>query len=352
MKEQSTEERHHRPASKYIPVGPYVPADAAVIVGFLLVADAVLVLPTAGLPLRTLVGLPLLCFAPGYALVAALFPGRRRPAGVSGWHDTVTGGRGARRGLDWPQRLGLSLAASVALLPVFGLVLGATGVGYSVAVVAGLVSAFVLCCTVVGVVHRNRLPPDERFGLPVRRSARLVREGLFGGSPVDAVLNVAVAAAVVVAVAALGYGLAVPNHAESYTSVSLLTERGDGELVASGYPETVEESGSELVLQVDNEESTAVEYTVVTQLQRVETEESDLRVRERAELDRVSRQVAAGDTWTHRHQVRPELSGEDLRLVYLVYRGDPPSEPSTESAYRHVAVWVDASGQGAQADSQ
>lgn len=346
MKEHSAEEsgRRHRTAWESLPIGPYVPVDGVLVLGFLVVADAVLLgLPGAGIPLRAVFGFPLLFFLPGYALVAALFPGRRRSGTAAGWHDAVTTRDGSRRGLDWPQRLALSFGTSVVLLPLVGLALPVVGLGYSVTGIVTVLTAVTFVCTVVGALHRTRLPSDERFGLPAGRWVTLVRSGVTAQrSVLDAGLNVVLALAVVVSVSTLGYAAVAPNHAESFTSVSLLTETDDGELVAAGYPETLDATGSDLVLRVENDEDQSVQYTVVTQLQRVDVQDTSVEVQERASVGRTSQRVAAGETWTHAHEVRPELNGEDLRLVYYVYRGDPPAEPTTDSAYRHVTLWVDA----------
>jgi len=35
------------------------------------------------------------------------------------------------------------------------------------------------------------------------------------------------------------------------------------------------------------------------------------------------------------------MTGENLRVQYLLYRGDPPAEPTQENAYRSLHLWVD-----------
>lgn len=37
------------------------------------------------------------------------------------------------------------------------------------------------------------------------------------------------------------------------------------------------------------------------------------------------------------------MTGENLRLVYLLYEGDPPQDTTTENADEHVHVWVNVS---------
>jgi len=78
----------------------------------------------------------------------------------------------------------------------------------------------------------------------------------------------------------------------------------------------------------------------VAELQRVESADGSQRVAQRDEVVRTSTTVADGATWTHPHMVQPTVAGDDVRLIYYVYRGEAPSEPSVQSADRYVHVWL------------
>jgi hypothetical protein len=64
------------------------------------------------------------------------------------------------------------------------------------------------------------------------------------------------------------------------------------------------------------------------------------------ELTRLSPTVEAGETKRVRHELRPTFGGGRLRVQYLLYRGDAPSDPSSETAYRSAHIWISAGGQG------
>jgi len=70
---------------------------------------------------RLVVAAPLLFFAPGYALTTALFPRRRTLDGVDALRRPVTA-IGAR-GLGWVERVAVSFATSLALLPPLAVLL-------------------------------------------------------------------------------------------------------------------------------------------------------------------------------------------------------------------------------------
>jgi uncharacterized membrane protein len=63
-------------------------------------------------------------------------------------------------------------------------------------------------------------------------------------------------------------------------------------------------------------------------------------VLERESIDRFSTRLAANETWTRQHTVSPSMTGERLRLVYLLYKNGLPAQPTTENAYRETHLWV------------
>lgn len=49
--------------------------------------------------------------------------------------------------------------------------------------------------------------------------------------------------------------------------------------------------------------------------------------------------------WAQELAVSDELTGDDLRLVFLLYDGPVPDTPTRENAYRSVHLWVDVQPQ-------
>lgn len=331
---------------RWLPASESVPVDAVAVVAVVVVANGVLFSSLAQIEaLRALVGLPLLFLLPGYALVAGLFPASE-PTEPSRLDWGVVGDGGAvlpNAGVDNRERLALSFGASVALLPIVAVGLSLAGFAYSLEVLTATISVVGVLGMAVGVVRRNRIPPRRRFQVPHEQWVATAYRGVFGRrSAVDAGLNVALAVVVVASLAGVGYAVVAPNDAESFTSVALLTENDEGTLTASGYPETLSESGEELVVRIENHEDEAASYAVVGELQRVRRSDGSVTVDRRGEVLRTSTTVQAGETWTNPHTVAPVVGGEDLRLVYYVYRGEAPAEPNTRTAYRYVDVTVDS----------
>jgi uncharacterized membrane protein len=334
-----------------------------VVVVLALAATAATLLPfLADTPLRAVLGFAFVLFGPGYALVAALFPGR---AAAGRGTDSAATGRGkkstaadredegAAAGRDapgGPARAALGVLCSVVLAAVLGGALSLTvGLGPASAVVT--LAVVTLLCAGVAARRRRALPPDERFAVPVRSWAEMARTTLTEPETRgDAVLNVLLAVAVVVSVGGVAYATAVPGDRERFTEFYLLSEDADGDLVTTGYPTefAAGEPRSQYV-GLTNREGETVSYSVLVQIQRVTVTNDSVRVREREELRRFTPEVADGESWRRNHTVAPTLTGDRLRLTYLLYRGAPPAEPTVENAYEHTYTWVNVSATNASA---
>ena len=323
-----------------------VPADlAAVVVAVFATVGAVFLPVVSETPLRVVFGLPFVLFVPGYAFVAALFPEAGASEGAT--PDEASDAEGSFRegGIDGIERVALSFGVSIAVVPLLGLVVNFTPWGIRLVPIMISVGGFTLVATGVAVRRRQVLPPDERFRVPYRSWLASARSALFEpASRVDGALNVLLAVSVVLAVASVGYAVAVPKPGESFSELYLLTEDETGELVASDYPtEFRRGEGRSLVVGGGNHEHRELEYTVVAELQRVRTADNTTTVLEEREVQRFTPTLADNETWQQSHTVQPPLTGERLRLVYLLYRGDAPAEPTVENAYREVHLWVNVS---------
>lgn len=287
----------------------------------------------AGSSVRFLLALPLVVFLPGYATTAFLFPGSGGDAGT-GWQPNV--GR-----IDGVDRAGIAFGTSLALVPLL-LVAAGSVVALTLVTVLGTLAGFTLVASQLAAVRRLRLPPEERPRFRPRRVVGSVfdrsfrRRSLFGK-----LTAVVLVLGLVVGMGSVVFAVADPPAANSFTGFFVTTENEAGELVASDYPSTmVEGESTSLVVGVENHERSEQRYTVVAQLQRVDGET----VTERSELDRVADTVPAGETWQVDHEVSPSLVGEDLRLTYLLYRGEPPETPTRENAYQELYIWIDVEG--------
>lgn len=316
--------------------GRRFPADLVAVVAFTLLTLGAVLLPVVReTPLRAVLGYPFVLFVPGYVLVAALFP-EADEAGTADGDGTET-----TSGLSVVERVGLSFAASLVVAPAVGLLLNATPLGIQLAPVVGTLSAVVLCLVALAARRRLALPVEERLRVPWReRLAGLHAELTAPEDRTDALLNVSLAVALLVAASTVGYAVAVPTEGQSYSELYLLTGSGD-DLVAADYPsEFTAGEGHQLVVGVGNREHEPVTYTLVVEAHRVAIENESVRVLEREHLARFRPRLGANETWHREHTVDPTLVGDRVRVTYLLYRGTPPAEPTVDDAYRRLHLWV------------
>ncbi|MFC7229560.1 DUF1616 domain-containing protein [Salinirubellus salinus] len=301
-------------------------------------------------PLRVVLGALFVFVLPGYALVAALFPERSL-------EDHTEGAVDGLYNIEPGARLVLTVGLSLFVTPLAGILHSFSPAGIQVGTVLPTLAAFTVLAAAVAAYRRLQRPAARRFGLRVgtwlgtlwtwlRTDGRASDDptAVDGTDRFDIALNVALVAGLVVATVGLAAAVGVPTNGERFTGFGLLTQSPDGDLVARDYPETlVAEESETLYVEIANHEERAAEYTVVVELQRLD---DDGRVVESAELDRFQRSLAAGEDWQGPHDVTPTgaLTGEDLRLTYLLYVGDAPPSPSTETAHRAAHIWVDVDG--------
>ncbi len=305
-----------------------IPADL-VAVGLCVLVVSLTALPAVeGTPFRTVIRALFVGFVPGYALIAALFP--HTAAGS----DAETG----RLRIGRLERGALSIAVSCGLLTLA--VRGLPTIPLNGPTVVGTLSALTIVLGAIGAVRRLALPCAERFGRPaaawlgVLGSLRSARSG--GGL----LSTIAIGLVVLFVLSSVAYAM-VPVQQNGYTELYLL-QSGGGEPVSEEYPDelTVGEE-QPLIVGIGNEEGATTTYTVVVQLQEVETDGSETSVQSASELDRFEVTLEDGETVEDERAVVTDRTGENLRLTYLLYIGEPPDSPDGSEAYRSTYVWVD-----------
>jgi len=296
----------------------------------------VFVPPLNGTPLRPVVSLAFVLFVPGYTYVSVLFPKRGTVGALS--NGAFTGER--QGGLGMLERLVFSFGVSVGLTILLGLALGFWIPGITrLNLYAGLAGL-----TGVGLplaaTRRMRLPADARMGFSLRAVSDRIQSGLAGQETTGKVVTVVLAATLLVAVASVGAGLGASQDG-AVTEMYLPSENDSGDYVPRDYPETVAEDGNEsFALGITNQEGETVEYTVVVLLQQFDDGERDGPPVSETRLQTFSATLDDGETEQVPHSISPPVSGQRYRLTYLLYAGEPPSNPSIDTSYREVHLWI------------
>jgi len=343
-----------------------LPADLAATAALTVLAALAATVPVVSeTPLRVVLGLPLVLFLPGYALVAALFPeegeGPPEPdTDAEGEDSEGADPEEGGEGIDGIERVALSFGLSIAVVPLLGLVLNFTPWGIRLVPILVAVGGFTLVATAVAARRRRALPESERFSVPYEAWVADARAELFEpDSRADAALNVLLVLSILLATASVAYAVAVPKQGEAFTEFYVLTENETGELVADNYPtEFVRSEARPVVVGIGNHEHEPTDYSAAVELQRVRFENESgapvnvfrsnatnatnvsAVVTEERTLGTFNATVRANETFQREYQIRPTMTGERMRLAFLLYRDELPADPTVDNAYRELHLWV------------
>ncbi|SEP21001.1 Uncharacterized membrane protein [Halorientalis persicus] len=253
-------------------------------------------------------------------------------------------------GLGGFERIVLSFGSSVAVAAGTGLLLAVSPITVGRTSIVVFISVMTALFAVIAARRRGALDPTDRFRVPYRGWLAGVSEAMNPETRVDAGLSVLLVAAVLLAGGATTIALTNPHQGDAFTEFYVLSENETGTLIADNYPqEFVAGNSRTLVLGIGNQEQEPVTYTVVSELNRVQIENNSTRVLETERLGRFSTGLAHNETWQRPHQITPSMTGDRLRLTYLLYKGNPPSTPTTTNAYRTLRLWVNVSEPESQA---
>lgn len=313
--------------------------DLLVVVTWTFFAVAAVLSGVAPSPLRTVLTLPLVLLFPGYALLAFLFP-ERAETGAG-----VDGGGGAD--ITTVERFALSVAASLAFVPMTAFVLNYASSGIRLRPLLLAVGGATIVLASLGYVRRLRLPVRRRHHVPLGSWVGAAagqflsadRSDLRNAPPLKPTtggqrfLNLVFVASLLVLAATAGYAAVTPpSNDEPFTEFYLLTQTDDGEFVAEDLPHEFSQGESRsLYVAIGNQEGQSVPYTVVVTL-------------DGEEIDRFGVAVDDGETERIERSVTPTKSGDRLELSFLLYRGDVPDQPTAENAYRETHLWVSVGG--------
>jgi uncharacterized membrane protein len=309
-----------------------LPADLAAVLGLVLLTALVVLLPVVReTHLRVIVSIPFLLFAPGYALVAALFPEAPKNE-----QETLP-----NRPLTGLERLVMSLGSSVALIPLIGFTLNFTPAGIGLIPMLIAISIFTVICIAIAAKRRLALEPNRRFCVSPSAWYRSLDRFLARKTQTDRVLNVVLILVLLFAMTSAGYAFIEQQRGKQYTELYLLTQDSNGDFVTDNYPTELTATQSQpLTVGVRNHEHERINYAIVAELQRVDSRGDPTNVLEAERLDSYSVMLAPNETDRQERTLTPTLVGDQLRVVFLLYRGQPPDDPRVDNAYRWVHLNV------------
>ena len=193
--------------------------------------------------IRTILGVLLVLFIPGYSLIAALFPKKEDLSGI--------------------ERAALSFGLSIAVTPLIGLALNYTPWGIRLDPILISLTYFTLIMVLVAFLRRRRLPEEERYTVAFMEFFRDIRASFQGESRTDKTLSIILIIAIVLAISTTAYIIVKPKQGEKFTEFYILGPDGK----ASNYPTNLTNgTQGKVIIGVVNHEYATIDYQLVVKM--------------------------------------------------------------------------------------
>ena len=249
--------------------------------------------------IRTILGLPLVLFIPGYVLIAALFPRKNE--------------------LDPTARIALSFGLSIAVVPLLGLLLNFTFGIKLVPILLSLV-VFIAILSLIAASRRKNLNEKEQFSIQFDRFYEYIaREIKTPKSRNDKILTGILIISIIFAGFMIYFVIITPRIGERFTEFYIL----DAEGKANNYSSELKNNISSMIrVGVKNHEFDTINYTI-----RVLLDKKDLKT--------VRFKLKHNKTWEKNLTFVPKEKGKDKKLEFYLFKDNNFSLP-----YRELHLWV------------
>ncbi len=280
--------------------------DLKLIIGFVIITLAFIYVPIINETIiRSALGLVMVLFIPGYALIAALFP--------------------SKKDIDGIERAALSFGLSIAVSPLIGLGLNYTPWGIRLDPIVICLSIFTFICVLVANKRRHELPVVERFGIDFVGVYHQFRGDVFSEdkTKLDKALTVVLIISILLSIATLAYVIAVPKQGEKFTEFYILGPEGKADKYPTKY---VLGDQKPVIVGIVNHEYRNVTYNLVVALN------------DSAKVSNIySEQLTLSDnqTWEKKIDVSPDRVGTNMKMEFLLYADGNMTAP-----YRECHLWV------------
>jgi len=287
--------------------GKKVPSDLLIVMELVLLTDIFVLTPgLSETAVRNILGLPLVLFLPGYALIAALFP--------------------AKSDLDGIERTALSFGLSIAVVPLIGLGLNYTPWGIRLLPILISLSVFTFLMCGLAYLRRAKLSETEAFEVPFRETALSLKAEILEKpkSKLDQALTVVLILSILLSVATLIYVIATPKEGEHFTEFYILGPDGKADNYTTNY--VLGESGT-VIVGIVNHEYRPINYTMEIKLEN-----------KFLPLPENQRQIslAHNETWQEPVTFTPLFEGQNMKLEFLLFNETDRTVP-----YRDLHLWID-----------
>ncbi len=282
------------------------PSDLLFVAGLVILTNIFVLIPVLSESfIRTLISLPMLLFLPGYALISTLFPEKDR--------------------LEGKERVALSIAMSIAIVPLVGLVLNYTSWGIKeLSVLAGLSGLTLLLCG-IAYIRRAQLSEDKTFEVSIKNSSfNLISQFLKNPtSKTESILRIFLVLSFILLIGSIGYVNIVPHEKDSFTEFYML---GPEKMAKNYKTEYIQGESGTYIIGITNKEYKTMNYTMDV---RLENKSLPLPTN----LQNIV--LEQNKTFEAPLVVTPSVEGKNMQLEFLLF-----NETEKNTPYRDLRLWI------------
>lgn len=249
--------------------------------------------------LRSILGVLLILFLPGYSLIAALFP--------------------KKGDLKSIERFALSFGLSIAVTPLMGLILNYTPLGIRLEPILISVSMFTLLMGIIAFIRRIRIPDEEKFNVEFKKHYNSLMKSFKDESKGSKILSIILLLSIVLAILATTYLIVVPKEGEKFTEFYILGPNGN----VSDYPTnlTAGQDGN-VTIGIINHEYANVNYDMVIKLNN-------------QTIDNETITLSNDQSYAKPFKFTASSPGQNQELEFLLYKS-----PDDNTVYRSLHLWI------------
>jgi uncharacterized membrane protein len=248
--------------------------------------------------IRTILGIPMVLFIPGYILVAALFP--------------------KKKGVDSIERIALSIGLSIAVVPLLGLILNFT---FGIRLISVLLSlcVYTIIVIIIVVYRREKLPENERLEYEKNIEERKSKSNV--GSIQHTVVDIILIFTIIAAIGMIYFAVLTPKIGEKFTEFYVLNSSGRTDdyqtNLTVGNP-------AKYIVGVSNHEYDSVNYTIEIAINKNVLTSKNLTLEH-------------NQTFENNMTLVLDKKGTDMKLEFWLFK-----EKNFTAPYRELHLWVNS----------
>lgn len=243
--------------------------------------------------IKTIIGIPMVLFIPGYLLVSFLF---------IGIDDIKT-----------IRRIALSFCLSIAIISLLGLLLNFT-FGLELLPVLNILCIYDIVFIFATSYRRAKLPENKRFSINFDGLYQIIVTGLKPKGIIDAMLTVVVILTTILAIWTTHYVITTPRIGERFTEFYVL----DNHEKMDNYPTDISVGSlSDMIIYISNQEHDSTNYTLQVDIDK------NILIHKRLILKN-------NETWKQNITFSPDIAGNNKLLEFLLFKEDDFTTPYRE----------------------